>query len=185
MISTILPVFVEFVPEKLDDGKIYISKTYLTASHNCCCGCGHRVVTPLKPKPKGWRLTEDGELITLYPSIGNWSFACRSHYWIRRNKIVPSYPMTPDEVDAARKEEGEAADRYIDTFESESHAGSADQSTGTSSSEGFFQRVKRWLFGKRRRESKATPANGYTAMRLVQLFMNSGDQTSSRQISQS
>jgi len=120
MISTILPVFVEFVPEKLEEGKIYISQTYLTASHNCCCGCGHRVVTPLKPKPKGWRLTEESGLVTLYPSIGNWSFPCRSHYWIRRNKIVPSYPMTPEEVNAARICGEEVDDRNIDTFESES-----------------------------------------------------------------
>ena len=147
MISTILPVFVEFVPERLEDGKIYISKTYLTASHNCCCGCGHRVVTPLKPKPKGWQLTEDGEVVTLFPSIGNWSFPCRSHYWIKRNWVVPSYPMTPDEVDAARSGGDEVADRYIDTFESKSDPGPGDRATSKSAPEGVFQRLKRWLFG--------------------------------------
>ncbi|MGN6800789.1 MAG: DUF6527 family protein [Ginsengibacter sp.] len=25
---------------------------------------------------------------TFYPSIGNWSFDCQSHYWIRENMIV-------------------------------------------------------------------------------------------------
>lgn len=148
MISTILPVFVEFVPEKLEDGKIYISKTYLTASHNCCCGCGYRVVTPLKPKASGWRLTKDDGHVTLYPSIGNWSFPCRSHYWIRRNKIVPSYPMTPEEVDAARRLGDDVDDRYLDTFESESDpVVAADEPQKKPSNEGLLQRLKRWLLG--------------------------------------
>ena len=148
MISVIRPVFVEFVPEKLEDGTIYISKTYLTASHNCCCGCGHRVVTPLKPKPKGWRLTEDGDLITLSPSIGNWSFPCRSHYWIRRNRVIPSYPMTPEEVDAARSRDDVSVDEYIDARDREPEVTvPANQPTGDSSGGGLFQRLKRWLFG--------------------------------------
>ena len=29
-----------------------------------------------------------GERALLYPSIGNWQFPCRSHYWIRRNRII-------------------------------------------------------------------------------------------------
>ena len=42
------------------------------------------MVTPLKPTD--WKLTFDGKTITLYPSIRNWNFACRSHYWIRNNR---------------------------------------------------------------------------------------------------
>jgi len=146
MIRSITPVFVEFVPEKLEEGKIYISQTYLTASHNCPCGCGHRVVTPLKPKPKGWRLTADGDFVTLWPSIGNWSFPCRSHYWIKRNRIVPSYPLTPEEVEAARSLNDAAADRYLDTFESESEA-VPEQTPAPVENEGFFGKLKRWFCG--------------------------------------
>lgn len=145
MMQTITPVFVEFVPEKLEEGKIYISQPYLTASHYCACGCGHRVVTPLKPKAKGWRLTTDGDLVTLWPSIGNWSFPCRSHYWIKRNRIVPSYPMTPEEVEAARSLD-DAADRYLDTFESESDEADVNVSTPVVK-EGFFASMRRWLLG--------------------------------------
>lgn len=148
MISTILPVFVEFVPETLEDGKIYISRTYLTASHNCCCGCGHRVVTPLRPKSKGWRLTEADGLVTLYPSIGNWSFPCRSHYWIRRNQIIPSYPMTPEEVRAARSLGEQVDDRYIDTFECDSDSVVATEASNVDlPREGLFHRLRRWLLG--------------------------------------
>ena len=49
-------------------------------------GCGGRVVTPLSPDD--WRLTYDGDTVSLWPSIGNWAFACQSHYWIRSDQIV-------------------------------------------------------------------------------------------------
>lgn len=77
--------FVEFIPEKIEDGVLYISVEYCTAIHKCVCGCGNRVVTPLSPTD--WELTFNGKSITLYPSIGNWNFECKSHYWIRRSKI--------------------------------------------------------------------------------------------------
>ena len=45
-ISNITPKFVEFIPKNVEDGVLYISDEYGTASHNCACGCGKRVVTP-------------------------------------------------------------------------------------------------------------------------------------------
>ena len=77
--------FVEYIPEKLSDGTIYISTTYGTAVHKCCCGCGNEVVTPLTPTD--WKLIFDGETISLHPSIGNWNLDCKSHYWIKNNEI--------------------------------------------------------------------------------------------------
>jgi len=41
--------FVEHIPQKLVDEVIYISVTFATVAHKCCCGCGHEVVTPLAP----------------------------------------------------------------------------------------------------------------------------------------
>ena len=58
---------------------------YATVAHKCCCGCGREVVTPLSPTD--WKLTYDGESISLNPSIGNWSFECKSHYWIENSTI--------------------------------------------------------------------------------------------------
>jgi len=78
--------FVENIPDNLENGIIYISLAYGTVVHKCCCGCGNEVVTPLSPKD--WKLLFDGESISLFPSIGNWSFDCRSHYWIKDNKVV-------------------------------------------------------------------------------------------------
>ena len=77
--------FVEFIPEKLENEVIYISMNYATAVHKCACGCGCEVITPFSPTD--WKLIFNGESISLHPSIGNWSFSCRSHYWIKNNRI--------------------------------------------------------------------------------------------------
>lgn len=77
--------FVEYVPDELTEGRLYISIAFATALHKCCCGCGREVVTPLAPT--GWSLTFDGKTVSLAPSIGNWSYPCQSHYWIRRNNV--------------------------------------------------------------------------------------------------
>lgn len=84
--KTIVPIFVEFIPERLDEGVLYISRRYSTASHACCCGCGLEVVTPLNRAK--WRLCERGGAVSLTPSIGNWNFPCKSHYWVDRNRVV-------------------------------------------------------------------------------------------------
>jgi hypothetical protein len=84
--KTIVHKFVEFIPETLEEGVIYITLEYGTALHKCACGCGREVVTPLSPND--WKLIFDGKTVSLYPSIGNWRFPCRSHYWIEKNQIV-------------------------------------------------------------------------------------------------
>jgi len=80
----IQPVYVEFIPEQLEPGKLYISEVYETAVHACLCGCGEQTVTPLGAGQ--WTLTKSATgLVSLSPSIGNYQFACRSHYIITRN----------------------------------------------------------------------------------------------------
>ena len=78
--------FVDYMPNSLEPGVLYISMRYATVIHLCACGCGEKVVTPLSPD--GWKLTFDGEGISLSPSIGNWDFPCRSHYWIKNNRVL-------------------------------------------------------------------------------------------------
>lgn len=92
--------FVEFVPKVLKPGTLYISIEYRTAVHSCFCGCGMKVVTPIRPHE--WQLTYDGEAVTLYPSVGNWSFPCQSHYWLRANRVVAAGPMSLAEIDRGR-----------------------------------------------------------------------------------
>ena len=84
-LRTIEPRFVEAVPKDREDGVLYISIGYGTMVHNCACGCGSKVTTPISPAT--WRFTYDGDSVSVCPSIGNWSYPCRSHYWIDYNRI--------------------------------------------------------------------------------------------------
>lgn len=92
--------FVEFIPRQVEDGVLYVSLEYATARHNCCCGCGMPVVTPLSPND--WQLIFDGRSVSLYPSIGNWSFPCRSHYWIDRGRVRTAHDWSDSRIEAAR-----------------------------------------------------------------------------------
>ena len=94
--------FVELVPREPEAGTLYISIPFTTAIHRCCCGCGQEVVTPIAPG--GWSLLFDGETVSLDPSVGNWSFACQSHYWIRRNRVEWAPRWSRLQIEVARAE---------------------------------------------------------------------------------
>jgi len=102
--------FVELMPSPLETGVLYISIAYATAAHSCCCGCGEEIVTPLTPTD--WRMTFDGETISLWPSIGNWNLACRSHYVIDKGHVIESAPWSDAQVAAGRAREKAAKARY-------------------------------------------------------------------------
>lgn len=80
------PAFVDEVPDELLDGVLYVSIEHASMIHLCACGCGSEVVLPLTPED--WRLTCDGENVSVSPSVGNWSLPCRSHYFIRAGEVV-------------------------------------------------------------------------------------------------
>jgi Family of unknown function (DUF6527) len=98
--SSFRHTFVEFIPDELEDGVIYISITYATVVHACACGCGEEVVTPLTPTD--WTLVFDGDSVSLDPSIGNWGFSCRSHYWLRSGHTIWAPQWAQQRVQAAR-----------------------------------------------------------------------------------
>ena len=108
--SSLAHKFVEFIPDALDEGVLYVSIAYGTVSHRCCCGCGREVVTPLSPTD--WKLIFDGETVSLYPSIGNWNFPCRSHYWIRYNRAEWAEDWSDWQVEAAMAKDRVQKDRY-------------------------------------------------------------------------
>ena len=103
--------FVEFVPEELAEGILYVSLEYGTASHLCCCGCGNKVVTPLSPTD--WRMIFDGQSVSLDPSIGNWSFDCQSHYWIVRGKIRWTTKWSRERIDEGRQWDAASKEDYF------------------------------------------------------------------------
>jgi hypothetical protein len=103
--------FVDLMPTQLKEGIIYISTPYATAVHLCACGCGVKVVTPISPPE--WKLVWDGDTVSLDPSIGNWQFPCRSHYWIRRGRIVWAPAMSDQAIAAGRKREAQEREAYF------------------------------------------------------------------------
>lgn len=108
--ASLTPEFVEFVPNEQMLGVLYVSMQYCTAVHKCACGCGKKVVTPISPT--GWKLVFDGETVSLSPSIGNWAFPCKSHYWVERNRIRWAPKWAPEQVAAGRAQERLDKQRY-------------------------------------------------------------------------
>jgi len=133
--------FVEFIPSELKEGIIYVSISYTTAVHKCCCGCGNKVVTPITPTD--WKLIFDGKTISLTPSIGNWSFLCRSHYWVKCNKIQWAEDWLNEQVDAGRKHEEAATQRYYDAVHPPIVQMPATE-RNQKPSFGFWQIIKQW-----------------------------------------
>lgn len=95
--------FVKNIPDKLEDGVVYVSIEYASVIHKCPCGCGNEVITPLSPTD--WKLIFDGKTISLYPSIGNWNLECQSHYWITNNKVEWAPMWTKKQIEHARRKD--------------------------------------------------------------------------------
>ena len=122
--------FVRSIPKELEPGVLYVSMEYATAIHACCCGCGNQVVTPITPKD--WQMSFNGESISLSPSIGNWGFPCRSHYFIRKGRVLVVRPWGSSQVVA------EHASGYNVTRDD-------DVQEGT----GLLGKLRNWIFGER------------------------------------
>ncbi len=102
--------FVDHIPERLEPGILYVSMEYATSAHSCCCGCGEEIVAPFTPTD--WKMTFDGETISLRPSIGNWTLKCRSHYVIDRSKVIEAGPWNDEQVEAERRRDRAAKARF-------------------------------------------------------------------------
>jgi hypothetical protein len=102
--------FVEYIPEQIAEGVLYVSMNYAVASHKCACGCGREVVTPISPTD--WLLRFDGEAITLEPSIGNWNFPCRSHYFIHGGIVHWASDMSQERIEMGRERDRRTKARY-------------------------------------------------------------------------
>lgn len=99
--DTMTHEFVQFIPDELEDGVVYVSIRYRVVTHLCPCGCGERVVTPLQPMQ--WTLSYDGETVSLNHSIGGG--VCNSHYFIARNRVRWASPLTDKQrIRAARRD---------------------------------------------------------------------------------
>lgn len=111
MRTSLIYKFVEFIPSDLENGILYITVEYKTAVHLCACGCGNKIITPITPTD--WKLVYDGRTVTLKPSIGNWNFDCRSHYWIKRNQIIKAPSWSEINIEDGRKLDQKVKRKYL------------------------------------------------------------------------
>lgn len=109
--TILIPQYVDYIPEQLTDGHLYICEQYKTVAHKCCCGCSEEVITPLSPAE--WSIRKEGNTVTLHPSIGNWSFKCQSHYWIRNNQVIWAKAMSQQEIQRVRARDAADKAKYI------------------------------------------------------------------------
>lgn len=137
--------FVDTIPDVLEPETLYVCIRFATVVHLCVCGCGCEVVTPLSPTD--WQMTFDGDTVSLHPSVGNWSYPCRSHYVIRRDEAHWAPAWT-----AERIERGRRADRSA----KEAHFGGAStaldearEEADTSGGRSLWEIATRWM--RRRR----------------------------------
>jgi Family of unknown function (DUF6527) len=136
--------FVEYIPEKLEEGVLYISIPYVTAVHNCACGCGEETVTPISPA--GWKLIFDGESISLYPSIGNWSIPCKSHYWIRDGRVTWAEKWSSDEIQIGREQDNLRLSQHYSTKTSvDPQAVSSAEEELTIRTPSWWERFLTWI----------------------------------------
>lgn len=104
------------MPKTLEPGILYVSEEYRSAAHLCVCGCGcgEKIRTPLGPTD--WKLTEESEGPTLYPSIGNWQHECQSHYFIKNGQVVWATKWTSAQIESGRKAEELRNKEYYSTI---------------------------------------------------------------------
>jgi hypothetical protein len=100
-LERIEPTFADLIPKQLTDGVLYVSNRYRTAAHLCCCGCGTKIVTPLKPG--FWSLRESKGNVSLWPSVGNWNHPCQSHYVIENNEVQWVGSMSRSAIQQGRR----------------------------------------------------------------------------------
>lgn len=108
--TQLLPEFVKHLPDHLKDGVLYISMEHTVASHKCACGCGRETVTPLSPTD--WQLYFNGRAVSLEPSIGNWNFPCRSHYWVEGGSVRWASEMSARAIEQGRARSRAAKQRH-------------------------------------------------------------------------
>lgn len=135
--------FVQHIPDELKSGVLYISMEYGTAAHRCCCGCGEEVVTPFTPTD--WKMTFDGETVSLNPSIGNWTLPCRSHYVIKRGRVIEAGPWTDKQVEAERNRDRIAKAKYYRTPDPIQSAGVPLTQKKMFRVQALTTQVKRWF----------------------------------------
>jgi hypothetical protein len=85
----------------------------------------------------------DGETLSLWPSIGNWDYACRSHYVIKHNRVIDAGSWSDDEITAGRQADKAAKAKF---YRSEDmYENPLTPTRRLQLSPGFLSRIKAWF----------------------------------------
>ena len=138
---------VESFPRPLQAGVLYYSERFSGAAHACACGCGMEVITPISPVQ--WRITRNAQGVSLRPSIGNWNFPCRSHYWIIDSSVHWSTDMTEDQIRARRAYNSALREQYFKAKSAE-QSPITSQPSSSADHRNLLERLISWLWGRLR-----------------------------------
>jgi hypothetical protein len=141
-IKSLTPRFVANLPEPLEEGVLYVSEEFQIAGHKCCCGCGEEVITPLNKAR--WRVIKAGDKVSLYPSIGNWKYVCRSHYWIRQNQVIDALPMSKESIKLVEERDRLDKQRYLSTL-ARAQTDHQQQTSDAGQSQGLLAQIVAWF----------------------------------------
>lgn len=134
--------FVEDIPDTLESQMLYIAIDCGAVVHLCACGCGNESVTPLGRTD--WSITYDGETVSLSPSVGNWSFPCQSHYFIKKDNVRWAPKWSDKQIDAGRRYDRQLKDSDL-TSESSSKATNPVDTSHVRTN--WVRRAVKWLAG--------------------------------------
>lgn len=134
--------FVTAFPDRLEEGILYVSVEFGTSAHRCFCGCGQEVYSRFSPRD--WAMAFDGETVSLWPSIGNWSFPCQSHYILKKGQVQWADRLSREEIELGRSADRDRKARHYGT---EATARTAP-SPAPAPAKGIFARFLAWLSGR-------------------------------------
>ena len=60
-------------------------------------------------------MTYDGQAISLWPSVGNWTLPCRSHYVVNDAVVIEARSWSDEEIAAERRRDRVAKGRHYGT----------------------------------------------------------------------
>lgn len=145
-VDQLTATFVSDIPDTLAPGRLYVALEYDAMAHLCACGCGCEVSTPIGPTD--WKIGWDGVNITVRPSIGSGSLACRSHYVIDSGRVRWYPPMTDYDVAEERARTAAAKGLELPPLRRAPES-PVILPEPTPASESWFNRLTRKLFGRR------------------------------------
>ncbi len=88
---------VERIPTDLSAGVVYHNVEFELAALLCACGCGHRITLLV---PDGHRISVEGSVPSISPSILVADAPCYSHYFITDGEVERLPAFSPTQAEA-------------------------------------------------------------------------------------